>query len=131
MANYNLQGSTPAGYIAGGTIAANVLVKLDSTQGQVVVTTAITETPMGASLNSATSGQTIAVQTAGKAKLTAKAAISLGAQVMPDGGGAGLIATAAGATAKSIGIALEAATAENDVIEVLLLVPAINGPANA
>lgn len=131
MANYNLLGTSPAGFVAGGTIAKNVLVKLHSVEGQVVVTTAITDSPLGASMNSAVANGTIAVQQFGVVKLTAKAAISLGAQVMPDGAGAGLIATAAGATAKSIGVALQAALAENDVIEVQLLVPAVNGPANS
>ena len=131
MANSNLLGTSPAGFVAGGTIANNVLVKLHSVEGQVVVTAAITDSPLGASLNSAVANGTISVQQFGKVKLTAKAAISLGAQVMPDGGGAGLISTAAGATAKSIGIALQAALAENDVIEVQLLVPAVNGPANS
>jgi hypothetical protein len=131
MANFNLLGTSPQGFVAGGTIANNVLVKLHSTEGQVVVTTAITDSPLGASMNSAVANGLISVQQFGKVKLTAKAAISLGAQVMPDAGGGGLIATAAGATAKSIGIALQAALAENDIIEVQLLVPAVNGPANS
>lgn len=131
MANSNQMGISPAGYVAGGTIGQYVLVKLHSTAGQCVVTTAITDVALGASLTSASSGGTVAVQQFGKVKLTAKAAISLGAQVMPDSGGSGLIATASGATAKSCGIALEAATAENDIIEVLLAAPNVNGPANS
>ena len=131
MANSNLLGVSPQGFIAGGTIANNVLVMLHSTAGQVVVTTGITSLPIGASLNSAVANGTIAVQQFGKAKLTAGAAISLGAQLMPAAAGGGLVETAAGATAKSIGVALEAAGASGDIIEVQLAVPAVFGPANS
>ena len=131
MANYNLLGSSPAGFVAGGTIPVNTLVMLDSTAGQVVVTTAITSLAVGAAMNSAVSGGTVSVQQYGIAKLTAKSAIALGDQVMPVGTGGGLIDNAAGATAKSIGVALEAALAEGDVIAVMLAIPPVFGPANS
>lgn len=131
MANSNQLGVSPAGYIAGGTIAQYRLVKLDSTAGQVIATAAITDVAVGGSLTSASSAGTVGVQMFGKVKLTAAAAISLGAQVMPDSGGGGKIATAAGATAKSCGVALEAAGADGDIIEVLLAAPPVNGPANS
>lgn len=131
MATTNMQGVSPAGYIAGGTIAQYRAVKLDSTAGQVVAASAIADVAVGASLQSASSGETVPVQSFGKAKLTASDAISLGAQVMVTASGAGKISTAAGATAQSIGIALEAAGADGDIIEVLLQVPPVNGPANS
>jgi hypothetical protein len=40
-----------AGFVAGGTIANNVLVKLHTVEGQVVVTTAITDNPVGVAMN--------------------------------------------------------------------------------
>jgi hypothetical protein len=131
MADSNLLGVSPQSFIAGGVVPINVLVMLDSTANQVVVTTGITSVAFGASLVSAASGGLVAVQQFGKAKLTATGAISLGAQVMPAAAGGGLIDTAAGATAVSIGIALQAAGASGDVIEVQLAVPPVKGPANA
>lgn len=118
-------------FVAGGTIPANTLVKLHSTQGQVVVTTAITDTPVGVAQNTCASGDNCEVATMNGAVLpmTAKAAISLGALVMPDSGGGGLIATAAGATAKDCGVAVMAALAENDVIPVLFR-PTLRSPVN-
>ena len=62
MANFNLLGSSPQGFIAGGTIPVNTLVKLDSTAGQVVVTTAITSLAIGAAMNSAVAGGLVQVQ---------------------------------------------------------------------
>ena len=131
MANFNLLGSSPAGFVAGGVIPVNTLVMLHSTEGQVVVTTGITSLAVGAAMNSAVAGGLVQVQTYGIAKLTAKSAIALGDQVMPVGSGGGLIDNAAGATAKSIGVALEAALADGDVIAVMLNVPAVFGPANS
>lgn len=131
MANSNMLGVSPAGYIAGAAVSQYRLVKLDSTAGQCIHTTAITDVALGATLQSASAaGVPVPVQQFGKVKLTAVTTIALGAQVMPDSGGAGKIATAAGATAKSCGIALEAAGADGDIIEVLLVAPAVNGPAN-
>lgn len=131
MANYNLYGVSPTSYKCGGTVGQFRLVKLDSTEGQVVVTSAITDSAVGASMESGSTGDLIPVQTFGKVKLTASDAISIGAQVMPTASGSGKVVTAAGATAKSIGIALQASGADGDIIEVLLAAPAVNGPANA
>lgn len=131
MANSNMLGVSPAGYLAGATVTQYRLVKLDSTAGTVIHTTAITDVGLGAALQTASTGGTVPVQMFGKVKLTASDAISLGAQVMPTASGAGKVVTAAGATAKSCGIALEAAGADGDIIEVLLVAPAVNGPANS
>ena len=129
--NNFLSGNVWAGNFAGAAIVANRLVKLDTTEGQVIHTAAITDDAVGASLKTYASGDAgVEVQIGGIVKLTAAAAISLGAQVMPDSGGAGKIATAAGATAVSCGVALQAASADGDVISVLLL-PALKAPANS
>lgn len=131
MANHNFLGVAPISFVAGGTIGINRLVKLDSTTNQVVVTSAITDLAIGTALNSASSGELVSVQMFGKAKAVASGAITLGDQVMPTGSGSGKCVTAAGATAKSCGVALEAAGADGDVIEILLAVPNVNGVANA
>lgn len=119
-------------FVAGAAITANRLVKLDSTAGQVIVTTAITEQVVGIALDTVASGELVSVLTmsGAKGKVTASAAISLGAEVMPTASGAGKCATAAGATAVSCGIALSAAGADGDIIEVLLR-PSVKSPANS
>lgn len=131
MSDYNYQGVSPQSFIAGGTIGANRLVKADSTAGQAVVTSAITDAAIGVALIGGDAGALIPVQQFGKAKIVASDAIVVGAQVMPTASGSGKCVTAAGGSAKSIGIALTAAGADGDIIEVQLGVPAINGPANS
>lgn len=131
MAESNFANVSLLPFKAGAAIGQNRLVKQDSTAGQVVVTTAITEAVVGvATIAAAAAGDQVTVQYSGVAKCVASAAISLGAQVMPTVSGSGKVATAAGATAVSCGIALEAATADGDVISVLLR-PSVNSPANS
>lgn len=126
----NMQGISPLGFKAGGTIVKNRLVKLDSTAGQVIACTAITDVPVGVALEAASSGDTVAVQTQGVAMVVASGVVALGAQVMPTASGAGKCITAAGATAQSVGVALAAAAADLDEIPVLLRI-GVNGPANS
>jgi len=131
MALFNTLGTSPAGFISGGAIGIFRAVVLDSVQGQVVASSAITQSPVGIAMQSAAgAGETIPVQTFGDAKCVASDAIAIGAQVMCTATGAGKVVTAAGATARSIGIALEAAGADNDIITVRLNLPATLGPAN-
>lgn len=104
---------------AGGAIPACRVVKLDSTEGQVVVTTAITEPVFGASLNTVAQGASVSIETGRTiVKLTASAAIAVGDRVMP--GANGKIAPASGATAIDCGQALQAAGADGEIISVLL-----------
>lgn len=130
MATYQLLGTSPISFIAGGSITKDTLVKMDTTAGQVVVTTAITDMAIGAALKTVSSGEIVPVQIFGVAKLTAKAAITTNVEVMPDGAGGGKVAASSGATARSIGVALEAAGADGDVISVLLTM-CPKGPANS
>lgn len=127
----NFEGSTPNSWIAGGSITANRLVKQDTTENQVIATAAITDEPIGVSLGTYASADVGEFQTTGVARLEAAAAISLGAEVMPDGGGGGKIATAAGATAQSIGIALQAAGGAGEIIKVKLALPGAKRPPNS
>ncbi len=132
MADSNQQGVNPISFKAGAAIGINRMVKLDSTAGRVVVCSAITDLAIGVALNSAAAaGESVSVQTYGKAKVVASDAISLGAQLMPTASGAGKVVTAAGATAKSCGVALQASGADGDTIEALLAVPCVNGIANS
>lgn len=130
MANFNSLNVSNMSFIAGGTIGINRAVKLDSTVGQVVVCSAITDIAIGTAINSASSGEMVNVQLFGKAKVVASAAISVGAEVMPTGSGSGKVSTASGATAVSMGLCLEAAGADGDTIEILLACPNVRGSAN-
>lgn len=131
MANFNSLNVSNMSFIAGGAVGINRAVKLDSTEGQVVVTSAITDIAIGVATNSAASGEMVSVQLFGKAKAVASAAISVAAEVMPTGSGSGKVATASGATAVSMGVALSAAGADGDTIEILLACPNVRGSANS
>lgn len=130
MAQSNVLGFSPTGWVAGGTIPVNTMVKLHSVEGQVVVTTAITSVPFGVAMTSAVSGGTLKVQQHGVAKVTASGVIALGAQVVASANGKVETFTGVGATAISAGVALTAAAADGDVIEVMLATPVVFGPAN-
>lgn len=129
MAEFNLQGVSPMSFIAGGTIVANRLVEL-SAANTVTATDAITDLPVGVALIGGSTGDLIPVQFAGKAKISASAAVSVGAQVMPTASAAGQCSTSSGATARTIGQALTAAGADGDIIEVQLMLSG-NGAANS
>lgn len=131
MADFNAFNVSFASFIAGGTIVANRAVVLDSTAGQVVAASAIAGLTIGIATTGASSGEVVTVQLFGKAKVAASAAISLGAEVMTTASGAGKVSTAAGPTAMSIGLALQAAGADGDIIEVLLATPNLKGSANS
>jgi hypothetical protein len=131
MSTSNLLGSAPQSVLSGAAVGQYRLVTV-SAANTGIVTTAITDAPIGVSMTSAAAaGELVPLQTMGIAKIVASAAVAIGAQVMPTAAGAGKCATAAGATAKSIGIAMSAAGADGDVIEVLLALPAVNRPANS
>lgn len=115
---------------AGGTIAINTAVKADSTEGQVVVTSAITDVVLGIAVNAAVSGDAVGVQVDGTAKVTVSGVVTYGDDVMPTSSGAGKCITAAGATAKSFGTALQTSATTGQVIPVLLNTPSVKGPAN-
>lgn len=131
-ATANFEGSTPTTKVAGATVAARRMVKLDSTEGQAIHGAAITDVAIGASISAAASGELFDVQGNGVALVEATAAaISIGAQVMI-GDTAGRVATAAGATAKSVGVAETAAGGTlGEVVAVRLNLPNVNGPANS
>lgn len=117
--------------IAGGAIEANRFVKLDTTQGQVIACTAITDVAIGVSLNKAASGESVQIQTQGEAKVATSAAVAINDQVMCTASGAGKCSTAAGATARSVGLATSATGGtDGELATVLLCVPNLNAVVN-
>lgn len=118
------------GFVAGGTITANSMVKLDTTTGQVVAATAITDPVIGVSVDTATAaGQHVKVQMFGVAKVRYGATITVGQELMVKAAGTGELDVAAGATAFTCAKALEGG-ASGDTCAVLLCTPVRKGPAN-
>ena len=104
---------------AGAAIAQYALVKLDSsTPKKLVVTAAATDIPFGTLQQSASGdGAVVTTVVAGRTKAIASAAISAGAILQP--GASGKVATHTSTNAK-IGRALQAATNDGDIIDVLI-----------
>ena len=128
-ATNNLCGTAPVSMRAGEAITAGHALKLD-VEGYVLHTTAITDVVFGVALETVASGEMVSVALFGLLRMVPGAAVSIGAQVMPEASGAGKVITAAGATAKSCGIAVTEAGAEDELFVVRLL-PTVNGPANS
>jgi hypothetical protein len=82
--------------------------------------TAATDRPCGILQNNPVSGGPAAFRRGGSSLLTAGAAFAAGAELMSDGSGRGITATGSGAIVAAI--ALEAATAINQIVEVLPIV---------
>jgi hypothetical protein len=103
---------------AGAAIGQYKLVKVSG--ANVVVTTAATERVLGCSqADAADSGESLAITHGGRVKLKASGAITKGARVVPAADGE-IAADAGTSTHIACGVALEAAAADGDVIEVLL-----------
>lgn len=119
---------------ANGAIVKDRLVKADTTAGQCVQASAIADLVIGVALNTAAAGEMVAVQVDGIAQVECAAAVlTAGDEVMPQAAaGNGRIATAAGATARSSGVAQATSTGTaGEKVPVLLNCPAVKGPANA
>jgi len=123
------------GYTAGGAITKGNVVYLDS-NGNVQATAGVNRAAIGVALASASSGGTVPVALRGIVWATASGAISKGTFVTS--GASGKVSAFAGFTAPSsyaqasmqteldkigtvIGIALDSASADGDVIRILLL----------
>lgn len=111
---YNLG---PKTFTAGAAVTAKTLVKLSS--GQVVPNTATNaDEPVGVALHDADSGEEVTVDLIGHGKtmeMTASGSISEGASVYAAAGGK-IGTTSAN---RRIGIALQAASGDGSIIEVL------------
>lgn len=115
----------PIRFKAGGTITKDQVVKLDSTEGQVVAGAAVTDLIIGTAAEGASSGDPVDVYVYGVQLCVAGAAVALGDQLSPTS--AGQVITASGATCKNLGVALMPAAAQGDHFSVLLGVPNVNG----
>lgn len=131
MGSSNYGTSNVNSAIAGGTIAARRFVKLDTTAGQVIACTAITDIAIGVSLHSAVSGGTIEYQTRGIAEIECGAAVALGDEVMPTAAGAGVCSTSAGVTARSAGHAATATSNSGEILRAHINLPNLQGKANS
>jgi hypothetical protein len=129
MALSSLLNVSPLQFVAGGTISKNQVVKLDSTAGQVVENAAATDQAIGVALHDASAGDQVSVQVFGVAKCISDGTVTLHAQV--EGAAGGKVTDAGGATAYSLGIALEAGDTDGDVVAVLLALPAVKRPPNS
>ena len=128
MADYNTAGTEPLTLKANATVNVNRFVKQDTTKGFCIQSAAATDITLGVSLVGGLATESVPFQSFGKAKVTAGAAVALGAQVQSDATGRAITVTTGGV---SLGIAAEAAGAANDVIEVFLTpLPNLNGPVN-
>jgi hypothetical protein len=116
MSQY-VDGNTKA-FTAAGTIAQYARVLLGS--GGTITTAGLTDKEIGTALEPAASGDTITVRlrtAAGTHKMIAIEALAIGATVYTEA--SGKVQDTAQATAFQVGTALEAATADGDIIEVL------------
>jgi Uncharacterized conserved protein (DUF2190) len=127
MAQEQFAGTAPSSLVAGGAISQYAALKLSA--GTVVVAAAITDQVIGVAMQSASLGEACGfLSVSGTICLMrANAAIAAGAEVMPAAGGN--VATSAGATAVSCGIAIDAAANALDLIRVLFR-PSVKSPAN-
>lgn len=109
-------------FTTGADVVAHRLVKLSS--GNVIHNTATaTDDPIGVTERDADSGDNVAVKPvnySGTVEITAAGAISQGADVYAAAAGKVQALPTAAGTYRKIGIALEAATADGDIIEILL-----------
>ena len=105
-------------FVVVGSIPKNTFAKLGASDGLVTAATAATDTANGVvQAIDAADGEHCDLIMGGIAKVTAGGAIALGAQVTPGADGK---AVAAASGNKVAGIAVEAATADGQVIPVLL-----------
>lgn len=131
MALAQSQGVSPLRALAGAAVTQYRAVKVTTTKDRYIHTAAIADVCAGIALvAAAAAGDAFSIQTMGVAKCVAAAAISVGDKVMPDSGGGGKVATSSGA-ANELGVALTAAAADGDIIEVQLSLPATERVANA
>lgn len=138
MADTNNYGVGQMGVVAGGAIPVGKPVKFNgTTKNSVVVCDAITDLCMGiyegvggtGTNGAAVANDNISIRQYGKAKCLAGATITANGEVMVEAT-SGDVVDAAGSTARSIGIALEAA-ADGDFFEAFVKLPNLKGPPNS
>jgi len=106
-------------FIAGAAIAKNTIVMFSADE-TVVVATALTDLPIGVSLEAAAAaGDRIEVCVAGIAEIKAAGAITRGDYVVSAAGGEGVAGTGTTAKQQAIGIAM-IGVADNDIFPCLI-----------
>lgn len=116
-------------FVAGAAIGTYTLVKFGADDATVVPAAASTDFIIGAVQEvSPALGERVDVAVVGVAQLTAGAVVARGALLTTDASGRAIAAApAAGVNARTIGVALEAASAAGDVIHVLLSQGSVQG----
>lgn len=127
----NAQSSNFDEAIAETAIEAYRFVKMGTVQGQIVPCAAITDIAIGVSTTKAAAGARVEYQTRGIALVMCSAGLTLHAEVMPTAAGAGKASDAAGATARSAGLCLQASTTDGQVVACAINLPNLKGMANA
>lgn len=116
-------------FLAGGTVAPNLLVKIGAADQTVIVAAAATDTPIGVSAQNITaaSGDRIDVVLDGVYEVKAGGTITRGSKICADASGQGVVAApAAGTNNGVVGIALEAA-ASGDLFACVILPSTLQG----
>ena len=126
----NLQSSNLDEAVAELACEAYRAVKYGTAQGTVTPCTAITDIAIGITTTKAAAGARVEFQTRGIALVTANAAITQGVEVMVAAAAAGRAATSAGATARSLGVCVQASTALDQVVAIAINLPNLQGAAN-
>lgn len=127
----NLQSSNVDEAVAETAVEAYRFVKMGTVQGQIVPCAAITDIAIGVSTTKAAAGERVGYQTRGIALVQCSAALTLNGEVMPTAAGAGKCSDAAGVTARSAGVCLQATTAVDQVVACAINLPNLRGTANA
>ena len=114
----NQAGAVPVSRTAGAAITAFSTLKFDSTEGQVIHTTAITEPVFGVALETVASGGQVSVFTVsgGLVKVRAGGTIASGDQLMPKASGDGVVDVLAGANAVGCGVAVSAGVSGETIL---------------
>lgn len=117
----NQAGAVPTSGTAGAAVTAHKLLKYDSTEGQFIHTTAITDVVRGVALNTAASGAQVSIMGVSGAEVlvVAGGTIAIGDQLMPKASGDGVVDVLAGATAIGCGVA-KSAGASGETITMIL-----------
>ena len=122
-----VQGGLVVSRVAGETLAANRVVVLDSTQGQVIYPDHDTDTPFGVTLEGVDSGQHVAVVTGSAiVKIRTANAVAANARVSISGTSGDIDDAADGTVStKYVGLSLEASSEGGVEIPVAINLPGV------
>lgn len=116
-------------YVAGGAIPAYTPVKFTANPGEVAVAVAASDKVIGVTTDVVSAlGDRVDVIHLGPAKVVAGAAFAAGDLLMANASSQAIVAAAAaGTNVRTFGEAREAATAANDIIEIVVLPGSFQG----